>query len=499
MNKQSNEYLFISSIVAEEFIDINMTELIKSHIKKKNQTPLKIDDYNNGQMASFETLCNLYNEFRCCDKVESAAMLNDSENAVTVLKKFNLIADSNVMCCTANYNLFSAKNIKFIVLSNTILLFLQFRQRVIFLCALSPAAFQLEFIGTQSVDVKVVVNEKSKAPLFYYEQYNPCPDSKILSMNWEKTNLDGSRSFAGGLKPENNPLCFTLEYGLVNFRICGFHFETRVSNAKIARQLVDCWQNFYITSNNEFFDKNKSLKIRKKCINKYFSLSTTRKYRRVVIAVASVVATVVVFVSSFLVAPIVGKINRTRNFDTSGGSQVLKFIKSSSAYISLLGKESSSWDMLLDGGTTSIRCTIEYSEDGYRSSENLTNFFVDMYRPRKYSYKAYSSYYEVENGKRICVEGIILFNWEDLSVIENACLYSEIKDDNGNVSCYYNGVSALDDCPDVKYNKTSFDTFLYKGEYSQIDNYIETGWMSCQLTLNFLNILSNQIFNSNLW
>ena len=77
----------------------------------------------------------------------------------------------------------------------------------------------------------VVVYEKSRLPIREYDGYCPVSDSKILSSRWTKTNLDGSRSFAGGLKPENNPLIFTLEYGVLNIAFGGITFEVSFSNS----------------------------------------------------------------------------------------------------------------------------------------------------------------------------------------------------------------------------------------------------------------------------
>ena len=76
----------------------------------------------------------------------------------------------------------------------------------------------------------VVVYEKSRLPIREYDGYCPVSDSKILSSRWTKTNLDGSRSFAGGLKPENTPLIFTLEYGVLNIAFGGITFEVSFSN-----------------------------------------------------------------------------------------------------------------------------------------------------------------------------------------------------------------------------------------------------------------------------
>lgn len=67
------------------------------------------------------------------------------------------------------------------------------------------------------------------------------PDSQIRYMHWEAANHDGSRSFRGGLKPENNPLHFGLEYGIVTLGLCGAKLQYGFSNADLAKRFSDAY------------------------------------------------------------------------------------------------------------------------------------------------------------------------------------------------------------------------------------------------------------------
>ena len=87
------------------------------------------------------------------------------------------------------------------------------------------ACYNTEEIFDYSVDRfterrTVIVNEKSQRNIEYYYKYSPVTDAYVSkSTHWKVTNKDGSRSFKGGLLPENNPLIFYLVYGTINYSI----------------------------------------------------------------------------------------------------------------------------------------------------------------------------------------------------------------------------------------------------------------------------------------
>lgn len=277
MANEEKEQLFVSSIFAEEFIDVEMTETVSSHISKRSQNLLNVGNGNTSQMQSFELFYSKFNDLRNCKEVQSACNLYGLNYGLEVLKNFHLDAGNKTVCLEVKYYSWSRKKILFVITPNTVLVFLCSDKYKEFLCALLPSAIKLEYVGVQRQTKKVIVEEKSREPIEYYDKFNPYSDSKIISRNWEKTNLDGSRSFAGGLKPENNRLCLELEYGQITFTICGLHFDILASNAVIAKDFVSVWENSETQTNAQFFDTNKQLSIRKKCINSYFSGQKSHK------------------------------------------------------------------------------------------------------------------------------------------------------------------------------------------------------------------------------
>ena len=129
------------------------------------------------------------------------------------------------------------------IFPKVILLFLIHKNEPKFLFALNNNALQIRAY-TKEKTVPVVIYEKTKNDLSYYEKYNPYSDSKIIRSYWKRTNLDGSRSFAGGLKPENNPINFVLEYGIIELKLCETTLETAFSCSTDALGFCKCAQAF---------------------------------------------------------------------------------------------------------------------------------------------------------------------------------------------------------------------------------------------------------------
>lgn len=84
----------------------------------------------------------------------------------------------------------------------------------------------------------VVVNEKSKEPMEYYNKFCPVSNTEIVGSHWKVTNKDGSRSFRGGLSPENNPLYFTLRFGTLAIDVGSFHGKTTFSRYRSVVEFV---------------------------------------------------------------------------------------------------------------------------------------------------------------------------------------------------------------------------------------------------------------------
>lgn len=245
------------AVVKREYIDVSMTEKIKKHIRQRTSDFLEIEEESNENFLAFEELRFLYEELLSCDdtlgpyfcygnalvddKTEVSKILSDLRIKVTSCMAFSLRDKHSINV----HNETRHKKYYIVVFSNTVLLFIDpCNKPVTFLCALKTTAFQVSF-QTKTIERTVTVHETSREPVAYYKKFNPVPDSKILSLNWETTNRDGSRSFRGGLKPENNPLHFSLEYGAVTLRICSADIEYGFSNSGLAKTFAEAYSKYF--------------------------------------------------------------------------------------------------------------------------------------------------------------------------------------------------------------------------------------------------------------
>lgn len=115
-----------------------------------------------------------------------------------------------------------------------------------FLAALNTSALKISSTTT-SYQKEVIVWEKTRLPIREYDSYSPVEDAKIISSQWAKTNIDGTRSFAGGLKPENNPLIFTLQYGVLELRFNDTTYNIEFSRSEQTLEVASAFNSLAIT------------------------------------------------------------------------------------------------------------------------------------------------------------------------------------------------------------------------------------------------------------
>lgn len=132
----------------------------------------------------------------------------------------------------------------FYVFPEAVLVFVEGPEKAAFIAAYNPAALSLSCSGVRYDLRPVVVEEKSKNPIRYYDRYCPVKDAEIVSSHWEVANKDGSRSFRGGLKPENNPLHFTVRYGELTVTFGDYSVETTFSYYAAACALEKAYGKF---------------------------------------------------------------------------------------------------------------------------------------------------------------------------------------------------------------------------------------------------------------
>ncbi|MDL2274120.1 hypothetical protein LJC34_06235 [Oscillospiraceae bacterium OttesenSCG-928-G22] len=107
----------------------------------------------------------------------------------------------------------------FYLLPSTILAFVEGDERSVFLCAIKPSALTVSYQDRSKKVQKIIMDTSHRNPRAY-DRSNPT-DAEIMSSHWQTAlKSDGvSRSFQGGLKPENNPLIFVLRYGQITVQI----------------------------------------------------------------------------------------------------------------------------------------------------------------------------------------------------------------------------------------------------------------------------------------
>lgn len=135
----------------------------------------------------------------------------------------------------------------FYMFPETILAFVEGPEKSVFLAAYNPSVLKLD-CEDASKSFSVVVHEKSQNSIRYYDRYIPIKDAAIISSYWKVQNKDGSRSFRGGLLPENNPLIFSLLYGkmILNFGV--YSVATAFSNHHSVEDFVDAAQAYSLNA-----------------------------------------------------------------------------------------------------------------------------------------------------------------------------------------------------------------------------------------------------------
>lgn len=248
-----------SSIVKAGYIDAQTSEKIRAHITAKSSDLLQIDNCGDNR---FNQIANNYGHLQCCYDWSDNVHYNDISNAADILHKFNLTTDNAYLTFRIqdkqkteikqiSGNTFIVyKKYCILVFVNTILVFIDPADKPLeFLCALHPSALSVTY-SIKPTERTVIVNDTSRELIDYYDKFNPFPTSTIISHRWTRTNVDGSRSFAGGLKPENNPLRFVLEHGELSYKLCGKEIScSLVVNAESAQEFADSYEKYLIDKN----------------------------------------------------------------------------------------------------------------------------------------------------------------------------------------------------------------------------------------------------------
>ncbi|MBQ9791988.1 MAG: hypothetical protein IJW28_05385, partial [Clostridia bacterium] len=144
---------------------------------------------NKNVMALYQQCCSSKEYIQIKQRVYFCFSYKDYQEVIDSIK--DLYGDCYIIC----------------IFDNSFLLYHFNSKHKILLSEYDLSAINLE-CNKEIITKKVVVSEKTKNDITYYKKYAPnIDDSKIINSYWTYTNADGSRTFRGGLKPENNPLC----------------------------------------------------------------------------------------------------------------------------------------------------------------------------------------------------------------------------------------------------------------------------------------------------
>lgn len=212
----------IAELNADAFMDIALTDAIVQAAANGSAIPVGRED------AAFNSVKDAYElVLQSSDILQSDATLSaeDTGRALTATNGIVPQSDPLILRYVGENN----GGYVFYVFPDTILVFVEGPERVVFIAAYNPVALSLSCGTLRYTLSPQVISERTQNPIRYYDRYCPVPDAQIISSRWEVTNKDGSRSFRGGLLPENNPLYFTLKYGILIVKLGDYSVETSFS------------------------------------------------------------------------------------------------------------------------------------------------------------------------------------------------------------------------------------------------------------------------------
>ena len=240
---QSNALNIFDSIIKPENINGSATNAINNCIAKR--VPLECEFLESS--SAFNTFCEKFKDLFKSNDVKKDLIFSTNES---IESPYNHISIEIGIPYTE-------KSFLIHIFEKVILVyFLPQSGCKNFLAALNTSTLKISSRKT-SYRESVIVWEKTRLPIREYDSYSPVKDAKIISSQWTKTNIDGQRSFAGGLKPENNPLIFTLQYGILSLCFNNTTYNIEFSRSEETFEAVSAFNSLTLT---EFSDSNSNEK-----------------------------------------------------------------------------------------------------------------------------------------------------------------------------------------------------------------------------------------------
>jgi len=227
----------ITELNADAFMDVALTESIVQAAASGKTISVGSDT------AAFHSLKDAYNNIMKSSDILQADSALSAQNTGRALTAANGI-DAKTSPMILRYVGENNGGYVFYVFPETTLVFVEGPEQVVFIAAYYPTVLSLTCGALRYTLRPQVIPDKTQNPIRYYDRYCPVRDALIISSRWEVTNKDGSRSFRGGLLPENNPLHFTLKYGKLTVKLGDYSVDTSFSRYNQTVLLADAYNQF---------------------------------------------------------------------------------------------------------------------------------------------------------------------------------------------------------------------------------------------------------------
>lgn len=228
----------ITELNADTFIELDLTNAIIQ--AASNGSTVMIGRENTTALNNVKEAYRLTLQSSHILQSDDILSAEDTGRALTVANGIEAASEPMILRYIGEHN----SGYVFYIFPETILAFFEGPEQVVFIAAYKPAALSLSCSILSYELSPQIIPDKTKNPIRYYDRYCPVRDAQIISSRWEVANKDGSRSFRGGLKPEKNPLYFTLKYGNLTVTLGDYSVDTSFSRYDPTMYLAVAYSKF---------------------------------------------------------------------------------------------------------------------------------------------------------------------------------------------------------------------------------------------------------------
>lgn len=216
-----------------------------------------------------------------------------------------------------------------------------------------------------------------------------------------------------------------------------------------------------------------------------------KKKRNKILLIISVSIVAFIILMAICLPPIIRTIKRAneeRLFNESNTGKVVNFIREQSN-----GDDEYSFSSTIEG--IQVYFKIEYLENGFDEPYGAGSYSKGK---GKYSFMATTQIGSRDEYSYSSCFGTAIFNWDSLQDLKGLSLIGEVWYGSNSTYIHYQRYTKGEQCPEI-----NFDGEFYS--YGTWDNSLnleeakKVGWDGCEMTIIFLNQISNEVFGSNLW